>query len=152
MSVAASLPRLPAAPAAAQRRLAWLVVAGAAMAMLALAVFDPVRAGFFPPCPLWKLTGFYCPGCGSTRALYHLLHGHLGEALAFNPLAVLAAPFVGYGLLSRLHYLLRGRFLPAPFLSARLIYVLGITLVVFAVLRNLPWYPFHLLAPGAWLR
>lgn len=33
----------------------------------------------FPPdgCVLHNLTGYYCPGCGGTRAIHALLHGHI---------------------------------------------------------------------------
>ncbi|PYV86056.1 MAG: hypothetical protein DMG90_22080 [Acidobacteria bacterium] len=35
---------------------------------------NPASSGIFPPCPFLWLTGFYCPGCGSLRALHQLLH------------------------------------------------------------------------------
>ena len=65
---------------------------------IVLRVFDPATSGIFPPCPFHYLTGLYCPGCGSLRAIHHLLHGNLQAAWAMNPLAVLLLPFVGYGL------------------------------------------------------
>ena len=36
-------------------------------------------------CPLYELTGLYCPGCGGTRSLTALLHGKLLLALHENP-------------------------------------------------------------------
>ena len=44
-------------------------------------------------------TGLYCPGCGSTRALYALLHGRPGEALAMNPLLLVVLAWFAQGLL-----------------------------------------------------
>ena len=49
-------------------------------AAVILFVFDPTRVGFLPPCPLHEFTGLWCPGCGSTRALHQLVHGHLALA------------------------------------------------------------------------
>ena len=63
---------------------AGLVAAAAGVAMLA--VFDPATSGVFPPCPVRYLTGWYCPGCGSLRAVHQLLHGNLRAAWAMNPL------------------------------------------------------------------
>jgi hypothetical protein len=42
------------------------------------------------PCPLRTLTGVPCPLCGMTTSVVATLHGHLGEALAANPVGVLA--------------------------------------------------------------
>lgn len=52
--------------------------------------FDPTTAGFYPPCVFHALTGLQCPGCGTTRALYHLLHGDLAGALRLNAMAFVA--------------------------------------------------------------
>ena len=41
------------------------------------------------PCPLLALTGWSCPLCGATRMGSALLHGDLGAAFAFNPLALI---------------------------------------------------------------
>lgn len=52
---------------------------------------DPTTpGGLTPPCPTRALLGITCPGCGSARMLYSLLHGDLGAALHFNAVAVLA--------------------------------------------------------------
>jgi hypothetical protein len=40
-------------------------------------------------CPFRNLTGLPCPGCGMTRAFHHLTHGHVAEALRYNPLSII---------------------------------------------------------------
>lgn len=126
------------------------VAALAAMAFL-LRVFDPASSGIFPPCPVHYLTGWYCPGCGSLRALHALLHGDFMQAWAMNPLTVMLLPFLSYGLISEALLRLRGRGLPQPALSAVQIRALFAVIVAFGVVRNLPVRPFALLAPGAML-
>lgn len=126
------------------------VVAGA-LAAFVLRVFDPASSGIFPPCPVHYLTGWYCPGCGSLRALHALLHGEFMQAWAMNPLTVMLLPFLSYGLISEVLVQLRGRGLPAPTLSAMQIRALFVVIVVFGVVRNLSVRPFALLAPGAML-
>lgn len=49
---------------------------------------NPHRAGALGGCPVHWLTGGYCPGCGSLRAVYDLEHGHLLEAAGHNALTV----------------------------------------------------------------
>lgn len=44
-----------------------------------------------PACPFHALTGLPCPTCGTTRALAALTHGRIAAALAWNPLAAVAA-------------------------------------------------------------
>ena len=50
----------------------------------------------FPKCPIRSFTGWLCPGCGSQRAMYQVLHGHFSEAFYLNPLLL---PAIGYALL-----------------------------------------------------
>ena len=37
-------------------------------------------------CIFYKLSGYYCPGCGSGRACYCILHGRFAQAFHYNPL------------------------------------------------------------------
>lgn len=120
-------------------------------AIILLRVFDPATSGVFPPCPLRYLTGLYCPGCGSLRAMHALLHGELGRAWAMNPLMIVTLPFVTYGLVSEALLELRGSRLPEVMLPASWIRAFCVVVVLYAVARNLPLYPFDLLAPGAML-
>lgn len=40
---------------------------------------------FLPPCMLHALTGYYCPGCGGTRAVIAFLHGELLRSFWYHP-------------------------------------------------------------------
>jgi len=57
-----------------------------------LYTFSPTEHSFYPVCVFHALTGWQCPGCGGTRALYHLLHLHVGQALQYNALVTVIAP------------------------------------------------------------
>jgi hypothetical protein len=63
----------------------------AALAAL-LRRFPPDRYNVYPRCPIYTYLQLQCPGCGTTRALAALLHGHIAEALRFNPLTTLLLP------------------------------------------------------------
>ena len=67
---------------------AWLASLAAAMAAVGgwvLYTFPPAGSRFYPQCVFYALTGLECPGCGSTRALHHLVHGRVDEAFLMNP-------------------------------------------------------------------
>ena len=56
--------------------------------------YPPLEVHFYPRCPLFVLTGIYCPGCGALWAGHALLHGHLDAAFGYNALFVVDAPFL----------------------------------------------------------
>jgi Protein of unknown function (DUF2752) len=53
---------------------------------------DPYQSAIFAQCPILALTGWECPGCGGTRAMYSLLHGDLEAAFRMNPLVLACYP------------------------------------------------------------
>jgi hypothetical protein len=124
------------------------LLAAIAVGAVLLEVFDPATSGIFPPCPVRYLTGWYCPGCGSLRAIHQLLHGNLRAAWALNPLTVVLLPFLTYGLASFALCKLREQELPQPYLRASWIRALCVVIILFGIARNLPVHPFDLLAPG----
>ena len=68
-------------------------VAAAALAGTAfLYRFPSQDYSFYPRCPFYALTHYYCPGCGATRAVAELLHGHVAAALYFNAAVTLLMP------------------------------------------------------------
>jgi hypothetical protein len=124
-------------------------ILAAVVALGALRIFDPALSGLFPPCPLHALTGWNCPGCGSLRAMHQLLNGNVTTAFAMNPFAVIALPFLCYGLASQVWQEIRGRYLPRIFIPGPWIWAMAVAIIAFGVARNIPAYPFSLLAPGA---
>jgi hypothetical protein len=49
-----------------------------------------IPGGLFPICPTKALFGIDCPGCGTLRMMYCLMHGDLSAAMRFNALGLLA--------------------------------------------------------------
>jgi hypothetical protein len=67
------------------------VATAAACGCAAIWLADPtVAGGVLPVCPTKALLGIDCPGCGSLRMIYSLLHFDLPAALQFNALGVVA--------------------------------------------------------------
>ncbi|MEV0846787.1 DUF2752 domain-containing protein [Streptomyces sp. NPDC049954] len=112
---------------------------GAVLAAFAyVGTVDPNEPGHYPACPLLRLTGLYCPGCGGLRSAHAVAHGDLAGALGDNALAVL-----GYGAAAVLWTVwvlraVRGRPAPPTTLTPRATWALGCVLLVFSVVRNLP--------------
>ncbi|MGC2655072.1 MAG: DUF2752 domain-containing protein [Mycobacterium sp.] len=75
-----------------QRLGAPALVAAAALTVCAVVwVCDPTTpGGLLPVCPTKSLFGLDCPGCGTLRMLYAVLHGDLPAAVRFNALALTA--------------------------------------------------------------
>lgn len=134
-----------------QRPALYLLLAGGAIALPAavwlLITFDPNAAGNpFPPCVFRFLTGYYCVGCGATRALHALVHGDVAHAFAMNPLIMLMLPITPLLIAHTQGW--RPRVL-GPLMNVLLQPRLWlIVLPVYWIARNLPWFPFTLLAPG----
>ncbi len=141
-----SLPPLTSAKARSQGLWALWVAAGVGLLLVPLFLFDPSRHGFFPRCLFHEVTGLNCPGCGGLRAAHQILHGHLKEAFALNPLLILLAPVLGWFGAAQVWRATTGRELAHPFKHPAWIWALVIIVVVFGIARNLPIPPFH---PGS---
>ena len=100
-----------------------------------------------PRCQFHDLTGWDCPGCGGTRCVMRLAHADLLGALAMNPLLVAYLSFaVGWiGLVGFREWLGNA----PPVLPSWIGWLLGGGVILFGILRNVPCWPFILLAPPA---
>lgn len=121
----------------------------AALAFGAAAVwyFDPSKETFFPVCPLYRLTGFACPGCGMTRAFHAFFSGDLVAAFDYNALFPIFVLLISFFFVSLSLYAARGRGLRVELLRPKALWAIFILLLLFGVLRNLPFYPFSILFP-----
>ena len=67
------------------------VAAAAAGGCAVIWLADPtVPGGILPVCPTKALLGIDCPGCGSLRMIYSLLHLDVSSAVRYNALGVIA--------------------------------------------------------------
>lgn len=122
-----------------------LVIMGVAVLFF---VLDPTKTELFPRCLFYSFTGGYCPGCGSQRALHSLLHFDIAGVISYNFLFLPAGLFVLY---HYLHPVLNKFFawkLPNVFYWKNTPWVVLVIVLVFWVVRNLPWHPFSVLAPA----
>ena len=100
------------------------------------------------PCLFHQLTGLYCIGCGTTRALSALLHGDVAAAFSYNAFMLIWLAWPVWTLLGWwLKALFGRRILPQSREPRWLLILLLISALLFLVLRNLPWPPFTFLAP-----
>lgn len=110
--------------------------------------WDPEGTAFAPKCSFYLLSGYYCPGCGAQRALHALLHGDIHTAWRNNPLLLFLLPYLLLGIALNLYGSITGReYRWAIFYHRQVIRLLLALLIVYWIARNLPWYPFPLLAP-----
>lgn len=142
-----SCAQLPARSFRNGRLLLAAAVAAAIVATLLLHRHDPNAANSpFLPCVFQAISGFWCAGCGITRALHALVHGDLIGALDMNPLAIILLPFASLALLWNAGWQPRWaapiiNFIAQPMLWAAVV-------PTYWIARNLPWPPFSWLAPG----
>jgi hypothetical protein len=114
-----------------------LVAAGCAVAGGVVFAVDPETPGRYPTCPFLALTGWYCPGCGTTRAVHALLHGDAGLALQRNPLTVAALVVLAAAFALWSRRLWRGA--PRTWVAPPwVLYGLLVVILAFWVLRNVP--------------
>ena len=99
-------------------------------------------------CVFYQLTGLYCPGCGSGRASVALLHLDFAAAFGYNLLYVLLLPFIVYYLLKQYIILVfRKDVLPMFSIDGLAAKIVLVVILMFWILRNIPVFPFTLLAP-----
>ncbi|WP_435882879.1 DUF2752 domain-containing protein [Streptomyces xanthochromogenes] len=137
----AAHPAAPARPAGTPLR-GLLVPAGVlgavASAFAYVGLVDPNEPGHYPVCPLYGFTGLYCPGCGGLRSAHDFITGHFTAALHSNAMAV--AGYLLFGVFWVLWAVRSARGLPlriAP--SDRQWWLIGSAVLVFSVVRNLPF-------------
>ena len=113
-------------------------VAAAAAAVAVIAVVDPNQPGRYPTCPFFAMTGHWCPGCGTLRALHALTEGDLAAAAGLNVLVVAGLPVLALIWLLWLRRSWTGapRTWAAP---PALIWALAAGLLLFGLVRNLPF-------------
>jgi hypothetical protein len=111
-------------------------------------ILDPDEQPIFPRCIFYSFSGYYCPGCGSQRAIHNLMHLNFAGVVQNNILFLPAMLAVTY---HYLHPVLNRNFswrLPNILYMKNTPWIIFGIIVFFWIIRNLPWYPFSALAPN----
>lgn len=135
-------------PGPARLRLGAPLLVAAASTLVCAAIWagDPTTPnGPLPVCPTKALLGIDCPGCGSMRMLYSLMHGEPLAAVRFNALGLLALALLVWAYLAWVYGRVAGRRIRS-WQHHRWSAVVTLSLVLaWFVLRNLPFPPFSAL-------
>lgn len=131
-----------------ESKLCRAVVGISAPIVVAAGAWYLYRYGNPAPCLMYLVSGLFCPGCGSGRAARALLHLDVAAALGYNVFFVLILPFCAYYLLKQyVRYVFGKDLLPFFRIGSKTAWMLLAAVVVYTVLRNLPFEPFVFLAP-----
>lgn len=130
-----------------------IALAGIAAGLFFVILYPPTDDSYYPKCTLHSTTGLHCPGCGLTRSVYSSLHGEFAQAIAYNVFAPMLIPLLLYGVLRGLWSTvfpakrIAGPSKPTSRLLRWFPAILAAMLILFGIFRNIPVYPFELLAP-----
>lgn len=130
-------------------RVALVLCLGAAAVCGALYLYFHNPYSYPLPCAFYLVTGLYCPGCGAGRACYSMLHFRFADAFSYNPLMTILLPLIALYIIVRIvDWMLTGGNHIDKRISVRLLVWTLVVIFVYGVLRNIPVFPFTLLAPG----
>ncbi|OBI45773.1 DUF2752 domain-containing protein [Mycobacterium colombiense] len=130
---------------AAHANLGAPLVVAASTTLICAAIWagDPTTPhGPLPVCPTKALLGIDCPGCGSLRMVYSLMHGNLLAAARFNALGLAAVVLLLWTYFSWTYGRLVGRRIRG-WQHRRWAAAVTLSLVLaWFVMRNIPVAPF----------
>ena len=103
-------------------------------------LFPPHANPYYPKCIFKKITTLECPGCGSARSIYSLVHGNFLQAADYNLLLVIMLPVLLIGFLATFTNYFHDSW---NRMNKPWIYL--ILVMVFWIARNINYYPFTVL-------
>lgn len=104
--------------------------------MLGLSIFPISQYHYFPPCIWYKITGTFCPGCGTIRGIQSTVNGNMLGLLQNNPIAMLSLPFLSFSFFSLFKQGIYGYKPFSVFLSKNEILIIFATIILYWILRN----------------
>ena len=115
--------------------------------LIGVGIVDRLEPGFFgqagPSCFVRRYMGMYCTGCGATRGVLAILHGHFLQSLYFNMVVMYVVVFYGiYVLRGALYFISKGKYKYMKFHTAYVYVGLGIV-VVQAIVKNVALFVYH---------
>ncbi|WP_299531196.1 DUF2752 domain-containing protein [uncultured Streptomyces sp.] len=135
---AGSRPPGPSGPLARRLAAPLGALAAVAGAFAYVAAVDPNEPGHYPVCPMLRLTGLLCPGCGGLRSAHAFAHGDLPAALGSNAVGV--ALYVAFAVFWVVWSVRAARGRPVRLaVPSGWWWGVGAVLLLFTVVRNLPF-------------
>ena len=101
--------------------------------------------GLSIPCPIYTVTGLYCPGCGVTRLFWHLMKWEWAEALSSNVVVFCLLPSFILGTAYHIYRYIRYGSTQLSKLENGVVWAVVVLLLVFCVIRNI--FPIDILVP-----
>ena len=79
----------------------WILMALFAMGAAVIHIKGKTILNYVPPCMFHRVTGYYCPGCGGTRAVFTFFRGDIVRAFKFHPFVPYTFIIGGWFMLSQ---------------------------------------------------
>ena len=118
------------------------------LGMLALYIFwNPTETNIFPKCPVYGVTGIYCPGCGSQRATHQILKGNIIEGIRHNYLIGLLGLVLSYLAFMFIMNNVLQKGIDNLLHKSKVTMGILVIVILFWILRNINLFPFTELAP-----
>ena len=111
--------------------------------LLVLYIVVSSLTGIYIECPIHKLTGLYCPGCGLTRMIKSILLLDFYQAFRYNQLLFISLPFVIFLFVNDLYSEFKGKKSFYKKIPNYIWIILIVITILYGVLRNI----FPILAP-----
>ena len=105
--------------------------------------YSAILQKFSLPCAFRLMTGYYCPGCGGTRAVKFFLSGHFIKSFIYHPLI----PYLGIGggifmVSHTIARATRGKIKGVKFRN-EYVYLMGIIILIQFLVKNFVLYFFN---------
>lgn len=122
----------------------WCILAALVLLVIFLRVTGMRLSQLLGPCMIHTFTGYYCPGCGGTRAVHALFSGNLLRSFLYHPAVLYIAVFGTWFMVSQtVQRLSRGKIrIAMHFRTGYLWVALGLIVVNFLI-KNLALLIFH---------
>ncbi|MDF2872347.1 MAG: hypothetical protein K0R05_3922 [Anaerocolumna sp.] len=98
--------------------------------------------GLYIPCVFRLVTGFYCPGCGSTRLAVALIGGRFMAAFRSNEALFLILPFLTIIFIKYLIRYIKGIQRSTTRTEKIVTGIMLAGVIVFGIMRNIPYFSY----------
>ena len=122
----------------------WCILAAFVLLVIFLRATGMRLSQLLGPCMIHTFTGYYCPGCGGTRAVHALFAGDLLDSFRYHPVVLYIAVFGTWFMVSQtVQRLSRGKIRIAMHFRPGYLWVaLGLIAANFLI-KNLALLIFH---------